>query len=39
MTGPEIAKLALLLAVVTATCFAAGFFLTRYLVDHHYVTI
>jgi hypothetical protein len=34
-----IAKLALLFAVVSAASFAAGSFLTRYLVDHHYVAL
>jgi hypothetical protein len=39
MSGLEIAKVALLLAVVAATFFAASFLFVRYLIDHHYVTI
>jgi hypothetical protein len=35
----EIAKMVLLLAVVSAAFFAAGLLLTRYLVDHHYVAL
>jgi hypothetical protein len=39
MTRTEILKLALVLAVLSAAFFAAGFFLTRYLINSHYVTI
>jgi hypothetical protein len=39
MTWMDIVKLALVFAVLSAGCFAAGFFLTRYLIDSHYVTI
>jgi hypothetical protein len=39
MTLMEIARLAVLLAAVSATSFAAGFFFTKYLIDHHYVTV
>ena len=39
MTWMEIARLAILFAAVSATSFAVGFFLTRYLIDHHYVTV
>jgi len=39
MTWKGILKLALLFAVVSAASFAAGFFLTRYLVSSHYIAI
>jgi hypothetical protein len=32
-------KLVLVFAVLSAGCFAVGFFLTRYLIDSHYVMI
>jgi hypothetical protein len=39
MTWMDVLKLALVLAVLSAAFFAAGFFLTRYLIDSHYITI
>jgi hypothetical protein len=39
MTRKEILKLTFVFAVLSAACFAAGFFLTRYLIDSHYLTI
>jgi hypothetical protein len=39
MPSTEAWKLVLVFAVLSAGCFAAGFFLTRYLVDSHYLTI
>jgi hypothetical protein len=33
----KLARLVFPFAVVAAACFAAGFFLTRFLIDHHYV--
>lgn len=39
MTWMDILKLALVFAVLSAAFFAAGYFLTRYLIDAHYVTI
>jgi hypothetical protein len=39
MTWMEVLKLALVLALLSAGCFAAGFFLMRYFIDSHYVTI
>jgi hypothetical protein len=37
MSWTKIARLVLPFALVAAVSFAAGFFLTRYLIDHHYV--
>jgi hypothetical protein len=34
-----ILKLALVFALLSAASFAAGFFLTKYLVDSHYIAI
>ncbi len=39
MTWMDVLKLVLVLAVLSAAFFAAGFFLTRYLIDSHYITI
>jgi hypothetical protein len=39
MSWTGILKLALVFAVLSAVFFAAGFFLTRYLINSHYVTI
>jgi len=39
MAWREILKLTLVFAVLSAGFFAAGFYLTRYLIDSHYVTI
>jgi hypothetical protein len=33
----KVARLVPLFALVAAASFAAGFFLTRFLIDHHYV--
>jgi hypothetical protein len=35
----KVARLVLLFALVAAVSFAAGFFLTRFLIDHHYVAL
>ena len=39
MTWMDLLKLALVFVVLSAAFFAAGFYLTRYLIDAHYVTI
>jgi hypothetical protein len=35
----NIVKLVLLFVVVAAVSSAAGFFLTRFLIDHHYIAL
>jgi hypothetical protein len=39
MAWMNVLKLLLVLVVLSAAFFAAGFFLTRYLIDSHYLTI
>jgi hypothetical protein len=39
MPSKETWKLLLVFAALSAGCFAAGFFLTRYLIDSQYLTI
>jgi hypothetical protein len=39
MAWREILKLVLIFAALSAGFFAGGFYLTRYLIDSHYVTI
>jgi hypothetical protein len=39
MNWMDVLKLALLFAVLSAAFFATGFYLTRYLIDSHYITI
>jgi hypothetical protein len=39
MTWMDILKVALVFAVLSAGFSAAGFFLTRYLIDSHHLTI
>jgi uncharacterized protein YneF (UPF0154 family) len=39
MTLMNVLKLVLIIVVLSAGFFAAGFFLTRYLIDSHYLTI
>jgi hypothetical protein len=39
MTLMNVLKLVLIIVVLSAGFFAAGFFLTRYLIDSHYLMI